>query len=521
MQDFGINPSKHGIDNHGIKTSLAVHWNMGTAALIERALARQEGLLASGGSLVVRTGRHTGRSPKDKFVVMDETTRDKVAWGAVNQPISEEKYDALFRRVLAYLQDKRLYVQDCFVGCDEQYRVPIRVINQYAWHNLFARQLFVRPDWTKTGDHVPEFVLIAAPGFRADPEEDGTNSDAFVIVNFSKRIILIGGTEYAGEMKKSIFSIMNMLLPERGVLSMHCSANMGPKGDVALFFGLSGTGKTSLSADPNRSLIGDDEHGWSDNGVFNFEGGCYAKVIRLSKENEPQIWNAIRFGTVLENVAMDTDTRLLDFDDDSLTENTRAAYPLTFIDNAKIPSVAGHPANVIFLTCDAFGVLPPIAKLTTEQAMDQFLLGYTAKVAGTETGVTEPSATFSTCFGAPFLPLAPRVYADLLGERLNRHHSTVWLINTGWSGGPYGVGSRISIPYTRAMVTAALNGDLNDVEYRMDANFGLLVPKTCPGVPADVLDPRSTWADKAAYDTNAAKLRSMWDDQFKKLGISR
>jgi phosphoenolpyruvate carboxykinase (ATP) len=474
-------------------------------------------VLASGGALVVRTGLHTGRSPQDKFVVRDEQVADKIWWGSVNQPFEPEKFDALYKRVLAYLQDKRLFVQDCFVGADERYRIPIRVVTQYAWHNLFARQLFVRPDWTKTGEHRPEFVIVSAPGFHSDPEIDGTRSGAFIIVNFSKRIILIGGTEYAGEMKKSIFTIMNYLLPEQGVLSMHCAANMGENGDVALFFGLSGTGKTSLSADPERRLIGDDEHGWSDDGVFNFEGGCYAKCIRLSKENEPQIWNAIRFGAVLENVAIDMQTRLLDFNDASLTENTRAAYPLAFIENAVIPSVGGHPKNVFFLTCDAFGVLPPIARLTHEQAMEQFLLGYTAKVAGTETGITEPQATFSTCFGAPFLPLQPKVYANLLGDRLRKHKTQVWLVNTGWTGGPYGVGSRISIPYTRAMVRAALRGDLDGVEYRLDPVFGLQVPKLCPGVPDKVLDPRETWQNKRAYDEQARKLKAMWDEQMKKL----
>jgi phosphoenolpyruvate carboxykinase (ATP) len=517
MQNIGVNPSRYGLEMHGIKAARVALWNLGTAQLVEYALSQQEGVLASGGALVVRTGLHTGRSPQDKFVVRDEQVADKIWWGSVNQPFEPEKFDALYKRVLAYLQDKRLFVQDCFVGADERYRIPIRVVTQYAWHNLFARQLFVRPDWTKTGEHRPEFVIVSAPGFHSDPEIDGTRSGAFIIVNFSKRIILIGGTEYAGEMKKSIFTIMNYLLPEQGVLSMHCAANTGENGDVALFFGLSGTGKTSLSADPERRLIGDDEHGWSDDGVFNFEGGCYAKCIRLSKENEPQIWNAIRFGAVLENVAIDMQTRLLDFNDASLTENTRAAYPLAFIENAVIPSVGEHPKNVFFLTCDAFGVLPPIARLTHEQAMEQFLLGYTAKVAGTETGITEPQATFSTCFGAPFLPLQPKVYANLLGDRLRKHKTQVWLVNTGWTGGPYGVGSRISIPYTRAMVRAALRGDLDGVEYRLDPVFGLQVPKLCPGVPDKVLDPRETWQNKRAYDEQARKLKAMWDEQMKKL----
>lgn len=517
MQNLGVNPSRYGLEMHGIKNAGEVLWNLGTAQLIEYSLSQQEGMLASGGALVVRTGQHTGRSPQDKFVVRDPNTEDKIWWGSVNQPFEPEKFDALYKRVLAYLQDKRLFVQDCFVGADERYRVPIRVITQYAWHNLFARQLFVRPDWTRTQEHKPEFVVISVTGFQADPEIDGTRSEAFIIVNLTRRVILIGGTGYAGEIKKSIFTIMNYLLPEQGVLSMHCAANMGDEGDVALFFGLSGTGKTSLSADPERHLIGDDEHGWSDEGIFNFEGGCYAKCIRLSKENEPQIWNAIRFGAVVENVVVDMQTRLLDFDDDSITENTRAAYPLTFIDNALIPSVAGHPKNIFFLTCDAFGVLPPIARLTEEQAMEQFLLGYTAKVAGTERGITEPQATFSTCFGAPFLPLPPKVYANLLGERLRKHRAQVWLVNTGWTGGPYGVGQRISIPYTRAMVRAALRGDLDGIEYRKDPVFGLHVPKVCPDVPSEVLDPRQTWQNKEAYDEQARKLKAMWDEQIKKV----
>lgn len=517
MQNLGVNPSRYGLEMHGIKSAKEVLWNLGTAQLIEYSLSQQEGILASGGALVVRTGQHTGRSPKDKFVVRDSHTEDKIWWGTVNQPFEPERFDALYKRVLVYLQDKRLFVQDCFVGADERYRIPIRVITQYAWHNLFARQLFVRPDWTQTHEHKPDFVVISAAGFQADPQIDGTRSEAFIIVNFTERVILIGGTAYAGEIKKSIFTIMNYLLPQRGVLSMHCAANMGDGGDVALFFGLSGTGKTSLSADPERHLIGDDEHGWSDDGIFNFEGGCYAKCIRLSKENEPQIWNAIRFGAVVENVVVDMQTRLLDFDDDSITENTRAAYPLAFIDNAVIPSVAGHPKNIFFLTCDAFGVLPPISRLTEQQAMEQFLLGYTAKVAGTERGITEPEATFSTCFGAPFLPLPPKVYANLLGERLRKHKAQVWLVNTGWTGGPYGVGSRISIPYTRAMVRAAIQGELDDVEYRLDPIFGLHVPKVCPGVPSEILDPRQTWRNKEAYDAQAHKLRAMWDSQMEKL----
>lgn len=515
MQNLGVNPSYYGLENHGIKGALAIHWNLGTAALVERALFQQEGLLAAGGAFVCRTGIHTGRSPKDKFVVRTPAVEDRIWWGPVNQEFSPERFHALYRRVLAYLQDKRLFVQDCYAGADEKFRIPIRVINQYAWHNLFARQLFVRPDWRKTAEHVPEFVMICAPGFNADPEVDGTRSNAFIIVNFEERVILIGGTEYAGEMKKSIFTIMNYLLPERGVLSMHCAANMGEQGDTALFFGLSGTGKTTLSADPNRRLIGDDEHGWSDDGIFNFEGGCYAKCINLSQENEPQIWNAIRWGTVLENVALDLKTRLLDFADDSLTENTRAAYPLAFIDNAVIPSVGGHPRNIFFLTCDAFGVLPPIARLSAEQAMYHFLSGYTAKVAGTEAGVTEPSATFSTCFGAPFLPRHPTVYAKLLGQKAAQHNVRMWLVNTGWSGGPVGVGARMSIQHTRALITAALAGQLDNVPSRRHPIFGVEVPTECPGVPSQVLWPRDTWKDQAAYDAKARELGLLFAKNFK------
>ena len=514
MQNMGVNPSRYGLEIHGIKDAMAVHWNLGTAALIEHVLRRREGLLAAGGALVVRTGVHTGRSPRDKFVVREPEVEDRIWWGSANQPFEPEKFNTVYRRVLAYLQDKELFVQDCYAGAHEGYRIPIRVINQYAWHNLFARQLFVRPNWTQTGEHNPEFVVICAPGFRADPEVDGTRSEAFILVSFTRRIILIGGTEYAGEMKKSVFTIMNYLLPSQGVESMHCAANVGAAGDCALFFGLSGTGKTSLSADPERRLVGDDEHGWCDDGIFNFEGGCYAKVIRLSKENEPQIWNAIRFGTVLENVSMDLSTRLIDFDDDSLTENTRAAYPLTFIDRAVIPSVAPHPSNIFFLTCDAFGVLPPLSRLTPEQTMEQFLLGYTAKVAGTEAGVTEPQATFSTCFGAPFLPLQPIVYARLLADRVRRHGTRVWLLNTGWTGGPYGEGHRISIPHTRAMVRAVLTGALEGVAHRQDPVFNLSVPMECPDVPSELLDPRQTWADPSAYDRKARELAGMWREHI-------
>ena len=515
MQARGVNPSQYGLEHHGIQNVNQVYWNLGTAALVENAIRRREGLLAAGGAFTVRTGQYTGRSPDDKFVVQEPSTRDRVWWGPVNRPFEPARFDALYGRLLAYLQGSDLYVQDCFAGADPDHRIPIRIVTEYAWHSLFARQLFVRPDWTRTHDHIPRFTIIDIPKFHAYPDLDGTRSEAFVIVHFEKGLVIIGGTSYAGEMKKSVFTILNFLLPLRRVLSMHCSANQGRKGDVALFFGLSGTGKTTLSADPERRLIGDDEHGWSDSGVFNFEGGCYAKCIRLSKENEPQIWNAIRWGTVLENVALDLKTRLLDFDDDSLTENTRAAYPLTFIDGAVIPSVGRHPDNIFFLTCDAFGVLPPIARLTPVQAMYHFLSGYTAKVAGTEAGVTEPSATFSTCFGAPFLPRHPTVYAKLLGEKAARSNVRMWLVNTGWSGGPVGVGARMSIKYTRALITAALEGKLNDVPTRPDPVFGFDVPMECPGVPAEILWPRQTWQDPAAYDAKARELAARFTANFR------
>ncbi|MHB1460775.1 MAG: phosphoenolpyruvate carboxykinase (ATP) [Armatimonadota bacterium] len=519
MQNQGVNPSSYGLDNHGIHTTGSIFWNLGTAQLTEHSLMNKESKLAVGGALLCRTGERTGRSPKAKFIVKDEFTADRVWWGN-NQPCTPEAFEVLFEMVQKHFSDKNIYVQDCFVGADEAFRVPIRICNEFAWHNLFGRQLFVRPDWTKTGSHVPEWVLHYAPTCKAPADMEGTDGKGvFVVVNFTKKVVIIGGSAYAGEMKKAIFSVMNMILPMKGVLPMHCSANKGAAGDTALYFGLSGTGKTTLSADPNRSLIGDDEHGWSDKGTFNFEGGCYAKVIKLSEENEPQIWNAIRFGTIVENVVYDSATRLMDFDDVAITENTRAGYPLSFIDNALIPSIGGHPKNIFFLTCDAFGVLPPVAKLSIEQAKQQYVLGYTSRVAGTEAGVTDPAPTFSACFGAPFLPLAPKVYADLLGKKLDEYQSDVWLINTGWSGGPYGVGSRMKIPYTRAMITAALDGSLAKVKFIEDPHFGIAVPTECPGVPAEILNPRNTWADKEAYDAQAAKVAGMWDEQFKKLGL--
>ncbi len=471
---------------HNLQTA---YWNLKTAQLIEQAIERHEGMLASGGAFVVRTGQFTGRSPKDKYIVREPGTETTVDWGSVNQPMSETQFDGLFSRMLSFWEGQDVFVQDCFAGADSALTLPIRVIAQRAWHCLFARQLFVRPDPAATGGHVPEFTLFFAPTFYADPARDGTRSQTAIVINFAKKVILIAGTEYAGEMKKSVFSVLNYLLTFKNVVPMHCSANVGADGGVALFFGLSGTGKTTLSADPNRRLIGDDEHGWSDHGVFNFEGGCYAKCIHLSKEKEPQIWNAIRFGTVLENVKMDPDLRTIDFDSDELTENTRAAYRVNFIENAVIPGVGGHPSHVLFLTADAFGVLPPISRLTHEQAMYHFLSGYTAKLAGTERGLgKEPSATFSACFGEPFWPRRPQIYAKMLGEHLQKHNSKVYLVNTGWVGGGYGVGQRMNLKYTRAMVNAAIAGQLDNVATEPHPVFRVLVPKSVPGVPSGIAE---------------------------------
>ncbi|MCM3714946.1 phosphoenolpyruvate carboxykinase (ATP) [Halalkalibacter oceani] len=494
-----------------------VHHDLPISSLIEEALMRGEGKLSVTGALSVETGAYTGRSPKDKFIVKEESVKDKINWGAVNQPIEKDVFTRLFQKVVRHLGQKdKLYASRGFAGADEGFRLPLKVINEFAWQQLFARQLFIRPTAEDAESYDNAFTIVSAPSFKADPAVDGTLSETFIIVSFEERIVLIGGTEYAGEMKKSIFSVMNYLLPEQDVLSMHCSANVGREGDVALFFGLSGTGKTTLSADPHRSLIGDDEHGWSSNGVFNIEGGCYAKCINLSAEKEPQIWNAIRFGTVLENVVIDEKTGEPDYDDVSLTENTRAAYPLEAIPNAIFPSLAGHPNTIIFLTADAFGVLPPISKLTKEQAMYHFLSGYTSKLAGTERGITSPEATFSTCFGAPFLPLPAARYAEMLGEKIDQHDVDVFLVNTGWSGGPYGVGSRMNLQHTRAMVQAALHGELRTVETTVDPIFGLHIPLHCPGVPDTVLKPRDTWSDQAAYDAKAAELAANFKENFKK-----
>jgi len=506
-----------GLEAVGILRSGDVHWNLSPPALCEAAIQRHEGQLAAEGPLVCRTGANTGRSPNDKFVVREPSSEQHVHWGAVNRPLEAGAFDTLHRDMMAYLQDKELFVLDAWAGADPAYRLPIRIVNEFAWHNLFARNMFLpENDPAKRVEHVPQFTVIDAAGFKADPARHGSRSDVFIFVHFGKQLVLIGGTRYAGEIKKSIFTILNYLLPLQGVLSMHCSANVGKAGDAALFFGLSGTGKTTLSSDPERRLLGDDEHGWSDRGIFNFEGGCYAKVIKLSAEAEPQIYATTRrFGTILENVVIDPDTRALDLNDGSLTENTRGSYPLGFIDNAILTGQAGHPGNIVMLTADAYGVLPPIARLTPDAAMYHFLSGYTARVAGTETGVTEPKAVFSTCFGAPFLPMHPNVYARLLGEKIARHNARVWLVNTGWTGGPYGVGKRMGIAHTRAMIAAALAGQLDHVSYRNDPTFNVDVPASCPGVPDAVLDPRSTWPNPQAYDEHAKKLAGMFVENFK------
>lgn len=486
--------------------------------LVEKVLSRNEGELTASGAVKAVTGKYTGRSPKDKYIVEEASVKDKIDWDN-NQPISEEVFDKLYLKVTEYLKQKdEFFVFKGFAGADKSSRLPIQVINEYAWHNLFSHQLFIRPTEDELADHKAEFTILSAPNFKADPAVDGTKTETFIIISFERRTVLIGGTEYGGEIKKSIFSIMNYLLPEAGTFSMHCSANVGREGDVALFFGLSGTGKTTLSADANRKLIGDDEHGWSSNGVFNIEGGCYAKTINLSREKEPQIFDAIRFGTVLENVVLDPETRIPDYDDKSLTENTRAAYPIDAIDNIVLPSVAGHPNTIVFLTADAYGVLPPISKLTKEQAMFHFLSGYTSKLAGTERGVTSPEATFSTCFGAPFLPLPAQRYAEMLGNKIDEHNAKVFLVNTGWTGGEYGTGSRMKLAYTRAMVQAALEGELTNVETAKDEIFGLNIPLHVPGVPDEVLQPSKTWADPEAYKAKATELANKFYENIQKFG---
>lgn len=516
MQYYGTDVGNYGLENHGIKNVDRVYWNLSTPALYEEAIRQRIGSIAHLGPLVVRTGHHTGRSPNDKFIVREPSSEDKIWWGKENRPFEQDRFDLLYNRLLAYLQGRDVYVQDCFAGADPEYRIPIRAITATAWHSLFVRNMFIRPKDMDYQGHVPDFTVIDLPHFHAVPQIDGTNSEAFILVHFGKKLVIIGGTSYGGEIKKSVFTVLNYLLPQQRVLPMHCAANIGSERDVTLFFGLSGTGKTTLSSSPERALIGDDEHGWSDKGIFNFEGGCYAKVIRLSPKDEPEIYETTRrFGTVLENVMMDTATRRMNLDDDSLTENTRAAYPITHIPNAIRSGMSYHPRNIIFLTADAFGVMPPISRLTPEQALYHFLSGYTAKVAGTERGVKEPQATFSTCFGAPFMALHPTVYAGLLGEKIAEHNVSCWLVNTGWTGGPYGVGHRMEISHTRSMIKAALNDRLKNVPMREETVFGLQVPERCPGVPEGLLWPRDTWSDKEAYDAQANKLASMFVENFR------
>ncbi len=517
MQNAGPAVSRHGVEEQGLGAAAKVHWNLSAAELYEQAVRRGEASISREGALICHTGEFTGRSPNDKFVVEEPGSKDSIWWGKVNRPIAPAKFDALLARVQGYLAGKELFVFDGYAGADARHRLRVRVITEAAWQSLFARNMFVREtDPDKLRDFQPEFVVLDAMNFRADPATDGTKSSTFILVNFARNMVLIGGTQYGGEIKKSIFTIMNYLLPKRGVLSMHCSANYGAdRDDVALFFGLSGTGKTTLSADPARTLIGDDEHAWSDDGVFNIEGGCYAKVIRLSREGEPDIWEASHaFGTILENVDFDPATRALELDSARLTENTRSSYPISHLRNCDPYGVAGHPKDVLFLTCDAFGVLPPLARLTEAQAMYHFLSGYTAKVAGTERGVTEPSATFSTCFGSPFLPLHPGDYAAMLGEKLRRHGARVWLVNTGWTGGGYGVGQRMKLSLTRRLVQAALSGELGGVAIEPDPVFGLGIPTRVDGVPSEVLHPWESWADRAAYDVAAKKLAKMFADNF-------
>lgn len=512
-----MNQTVNSVNASQLFSTKQIQANLSVAKLIEKIVLRKEGKLSDTGAVSAVTGKYTGRSPKDRFIVKDDISENMVDWGTVNQAIDEQSFDKLYDKVITHLRAKEeVFSFKGFAGADHTHRLPVEVINEYAWHNLFTRQLFITPTDEEFKTHHPEFTVLSAPTLQADPTVDGTNSETFIVVSFKKRIILIGGTEYAGEIKKSIFSVMNYLLPQQDVLSMHCSANVGDHGDVALFFGLSGTGKTTLSADPYRQLIGDDEHGWSNEGVFNIEGGCYAKCINLSAEKEPQIYGAIRYGSVLENVILDKHTRIPDYDDVSLTENTRAAYPLENIDNILDPSVAGHPNTIIFLTADASGTLPPISRLTKEQAMYHFLSGYTSKLAGTERGVTEPEATFSACFGSPFLPLAPSVYAEMLGEKIETYGSSVFLVNTGWTGGPYGIGERMKLSFTRAMIHSALEGELSDCETIQDDIFGLHIPISIPGVPDDILVPKNTWDNKDSYDQAAQQLAKQFHENFEK-----
>jgi phosphoenolpyruvate carboxykinase (ATP) len=515
MNELGIKPKNSSVADLGLGNVAMAYWNLHPSELVEDTIVSGEGILTDKGALAIDTGEFTGRSPKDKFVVYDENTKDSVWWGDVNNRFEADKFDVLHNRMLAYLAGKEIYVRDAYACADPRYRINIRVVTEKPWSNLFANNLFLRPKREELENFQHEWLIINAPGFKADPKIDGTRQHNFAILNFTKKTILIGGTGYTGEIKKGIFAVLNYILPhEKGVLPMHCSANIGKNGDTAIFFGLSGTGKTTLSADPNRKLIGDDEHGWSDNSVFNFEGGCYAKCVDLSAEKEPQIFNAIKFGSLLENIEFYDGTTTVDYANISKTENTRVSYPSNYIDNAVDPAVGDIPKNIFFLTCDAFGVLPPISKLTPAQAMYHFISGYTAKVAGTEMGITEPTLTFSACFGKVFLPLHPTKYAELLGEKLKKHNVNVWLLNTGWVGGKYGVGSRIKLSYTRSLITAALNGELDNVEYGTTPYFKLNFPKSCPNVPTEILEPKNAWQDKALFEQTAQNLAASFVKNF-------
>lgn len=510
---------KTGLEQYGFTNLERINWNLNAPKLYELIAKRNEGSITKDGAMVCRTGHHTGRSPNDKFIVKEPTTENDIFWSGGNKPFTQEQYEKLLKKMQAYVQTKELFVQECYAGADEASRLSVRVITETAWHSLFARNMFIpETNSEKLKSFESEFTVINLPRFHATPEEDGTNSETFIILNFAEKTVLIGGTSYAGEIKKSIFTVMNYLLPKKGILSMHCSANVGEKGDdTAIFFGLSGTGKTTLSTDPDRFLIGDDEHGWSDDGVFNIEGGCYAKVINLSPVQEPEIYQITKtFGTILENVATDAETREIDLDDDSLTENTRASYPITHLSKIVESGKSGLPKNVIFLTYDAFGVLPPVSKLTHNQAMYHFISGYTARVAGTEKGVTEPKAVFSACFGEPFMVWHPSHYAKMLGERIEKLGVQCWLVNTGLTGGVYGVGKRFEIKYTRKIINGILSGELKTAEFKTDPIFGFGIPKTLEGVPAEVLDPRQSWADKDAYDVTVKKLASNFIESFKK-----
>ncbi len=514
--NYNTNPKSHfGLDYLGLENNKNVYWNLNPAELYEHAILNGEAMLTKDHALLVHTGKYTGRSPKDKFFVKQEGFTDHIDWGGFNQETTQEVFDNLYAKVQDYLNNKKLFVKDVFCGADEENRLKVRVVSEAAYHALFAHNMFIRPSKEELAGHEPEFTVLAAPFFEADPKVDGTPTSTFILCDFKKKIILIGGTLYSGEVKKGIFGVMNYLLPQKGIMPMHCSANHDKNGKTAVFFGLSGTGKTTLSADPDKILIGDDEHGWDDKGVFNFEGGCYAKTINLSRENEPMIYATTEMpGTILENVILNDD-REPDFDDVSLTQNTRCAYPIHFIPNASKTGTGNHPENIIFLTADAFGVIPPISKLTPEQAMYHFISGYTAKVAGTERGVTEPQATFSACFGAPFMPSHPTVYAELLADKIRKHGANVWLVNTGWSGGPYGVGSRMKLAYTRTMLAQAIDGKLDNVEYAEDPVFGLKVPTSIEGVPSKVLMPRNSWENGDDYDKKAGELAKMFIENFK------